>query len=103
MHVVDRLLQAEATKKKLHSHLPDSCLNASNAASRRPARLVRLALSTDAIVGGRADNNFTGAAWVYTRSGGVWTQQGAKLVGTGGVLASQGWSVALCTCRFPRP
>ena len=26
-----------------------------------------------------------GAAWVYTRSGGVWTQQGNKLVGTGAV------------------
>ena len=24
-----------------------------------------------------------GAAWVYTRSGSVWTQQGSKLVGTG--------------------
>ena len=27
----------------------------------------------------------TGAAWVFTRSGGVWTQQGSKLVGTGAV------------------
>ena len=36
---------------------------------------------------GRAsdDNANTGAAWVYTRSGGVWTQQGGKLVGTGAV------------------
>jgi hypothetical protein len=38
--------------------------------------------------------------WVYTRSGGVWTQQGNKLVGTGAVgtttrNAEQGWSVAL--------
>ena len=38
----------------------------------------------------------TGAAWVYTRSGGVWTQQGSKLVGTGAVgHAGQGFSVAL--------
>src|SRR2546423_153102 len=37
-----------------------------------------VALSSDgntAIVGGPNDNNNTGAAWVYTRSGGVWTQQ----------------------------
>jgi hypothetical protein len=35
-------------------------------------------------------------AWVYTRSGGVWTQQGSKLVGTGEVGdAFQGNSVAL--------
>jgi hypothetical protein len=49
-----------------------------------------------AIVDGNADNSATGAAWVYTRSGGVWTQQGSKLVGTGAVgSAQQGWSVAL--------
>src|ERR1035441_10508276 len=29
-----------------------------------------------AIVGGDADNGNAGAAWVWTRSGGVWTQQG---------------------------
>ena len=49
-----------------------------------------------AIVGGYADNTNAGAAWVYTRSGGVWTQQGAKLVGTGAVgAAQQGFSVSL--------
>lgn len=37
-----------------------------------------------------------GAAWVYTRSGGVWTQLGNKLVGAGAVgNAGQGSSVAL--------
>jgi hypothetical protein len=58
-----------------------------------------VALSADgntAIVGGPLDNNFFGAAWVFTRSGGVWTQLGAKLVGTGAVGgAQQGTSVAL--------
>ena len=57
-----------------------------------------VALSADgntAIVGGPGDNSHAGAAWVFTRSGGVWTQQGSKLVGTGGVGAAQGWSVAL--------
>src|SRR5262249_34408960 len=39
-----------------------------------------------AIVGGPTDNNGSpGAVWVFTRSGGVWTQQGGKLVGTGAV------------------
>ncbi len=38
-----------------------------------------------AIVGGFRDNGDVGAAWVYTRSGGVWSQQGPKLVGTGAV------------------
>ena len=37
-----------------------------------------------AIVGGFGDNSFAGAAWIWTRSGGVWSQQGIKLVGSGG-------------------
>jgi len=57
-----------------------------------------VAISADgntAIVGGPHDNTAAGAAWVYTRSGGVWSQQGSKLVGTGAVgSAQQGWSVA---------
>jgi hypothetical protein len=57
-----------------------------------------VALSADgntATVGGPYDNSNTGAAWVYTRSNGVWTQQGPKLVGTGAVgNAEQGFSVA---------
>jgi hypothetical protein len=58
-----------------------------------------VALSADgntAIVGGPNDNSGAGAAWVYTRSGGVWPQQGSKLVVTGALgPAGQGWSVAL--------
>ena len=57
-----------------------------------------VALSGDgntALVGGQRDNGVAGATWVFTRSGGLWTQQGAKLVGTGGIVANQGWSVAL--------
>jgi hypothetical protein len=60
---------------------------------------ISVSLSADgntAIVGGFFDNNYQGAAWVYTRSGGVWTQQGAKLVGTGNIgTAYQGYSVSL--------
>ncbi|SPF39812.1 exported hypothetical protein [Candidatus Sulfopaludibacter sp. SbA4] len=65
-----------------------------------------VALSSDgntAIVGGNNDNPLTpagsgwaGAAWIYTRSGGTWTQQGPKLVGTGAQGgAQQGQSVAI--------
>jgi hypothetical protein len=44
-----------------------------------------VALSSDgntAIVGGNADNFGVGAAWVFTRSGATWTQQGPKLLAT---------------------
>jgi hypothetical protein len=58
-----------------------------------------VALSADgntALVGGYGDANYAGAVWVYTRSGGVWAQQGAKLVGVGsGVPMYQGVRVAL--------
>ena len=62
-----------------------------------------VALSGDgntAIVGGPYDNGSAGAVWVFTRSGGVWTQQ-QKLVGSGAVgnpgpfEVGQGSSVAL--------
>ena len=62
-----------------------------------------VALSADgntAIVGGLGDDDHLGAAWVFTRSGGLWAQQGEKLVGTGAVATwgswvSQGTAVAL--------
>jgi hypothetical protein len=44
----------------------------------------RAALSADgntALIGGPADNTNVGAAWVFTRSGSTWEQQGAKLTG----------------------
>jgi hypothetical protein len=58
-----------------------------------------VSLSADgntAIVGGYRDNSGAGAAWIFTRAGGVWSQQ-AKLVGTGvvGLIAQQGVSVSL--------
>ncbi len=58
-----------------------------------------IAISSDgntAIVGGRADYGYTGAAWVFTRTAGVWSQQGIKLSGSGGIgTSSQGYSVAI--------
>jgi hypothetical protein len=63
-----------------------------------PAQGSSVAISADgntAIAGGYADDS-AGAAWVYTRANGVWTQQGSKLVGTGAVgHAWQGYSVAM--------
>jgi hypothetical protein len=63
-----------------------------------PASQGSVSLSGDgntAIVGGFRDNSNAGAAWVYTRSGGVWSQQ-ATLVGTGAEgAATQGFSVSL--------
>lgn len=47
-----------------------------------------------AIIGGYSDNSSQGAAWIFSRSGATWTQQGAKLVGTGNIgAAQQGYSV----------
>ena len=65
-----------------------------------PTEGASVALSGDgntAIVGGPGDNGSKGATWVFTQSGGVWSQQGSKLVGTGGVgtFVDQGSSVAL--------
>ena len=58
-----------------------------------------VALSADgntAIVGGPGDNGDVGAAWVFTRSKGIWKQQGPKLVGTSvSGIPEQGRSVAL--------
>jgi hypothetical protein len=60
---------------------------------------ISVALSADgntAMVGGLFDNSGAGAAWIFSQSGGVWTQQGSKQVGAGAVGAAfQGTSVAL--------
>jgi PKD repeat protein len=57
-----------------------------------------VALSADgntALIGGWGDNHFTGAAWVFTRSGSTWTQQGAKLTVSTGPQPWFGYRVAL--------
>ena len=62
-----------------------------------------VAISSDGntiMVGAPFDDGGRGAAWVWSRSGGVWSQAGAKLVGEGasgpfGPLAQQGTAVAL--------
>jgi hypothetical protein len=76
-----------------------------------PAELgFRVGISNDGntiIAGGPSDNNYFGAAWIFTRNNGVWTQQGTKLVGNGVVIRpaptpsnpyfilGQGWDVAI--------
>jgi len=60
---------------------------------------ISVALSSDgntAVVGGSGDSGNTGAIWVFSRTGGVWTQQGQKLVGSGAASgAYQGSSISL--------
>jgi hypothetical protein len=54
---------------------------------------IAVALSADgntALIGGRYDGgDGRGAAWVFTRSNGVWSQQGAKLSGNGAASNSR--------------
>ena len=58
-----------------------------------------VALSGDgrtAVIGGPYDNGNVGATWVFTRTNGIWRQQGPKLVGSGASgTAEQGWKVAV--------
>jgi FG-GAP repeat len=58
-----------------------------------------VALSSDgstALVGGSGDNSGIGAAWVFTRSSGMWGQQGDKLASVDRLgLPNEGASVAL--------
>ena len=58
-----------------------------------------LAISADGdtiAAGGPVDGSGAGAVWIFTRSAGVWSQQGEKLVGTGAAgAAAQGTGVAL--------
>ncbi len=58
-----------------------------------------VALSADgntAMVGAPVNNNYLGAAWVFTRVGSTWTQQGEKLTGGGeGGKGEVGTSVSL--------
>jgi hypothetical protein len=58
-----------------------------------------VALSADgntALIGGIGDDKDTGAAWVFTRSGSTWSQQGEKLVGSSPEIEGRfGQSVAL--------
>jgi uncharacterized protein (TIGR03437 family) len=58
-----------------------------------------VALSADgntALIGAPADAGGVGAAWIFTRTNGIWTQQGNKVIGAGATgMANQGFAVAL--------
>jgi len=73
-------------------------LTAADAVGERVFLGRSLALSADgntALVGGDGDNEGLGAAWVFTRTYGVWSEQ-AKLIGSSGMGKSgQGSAVAL--------
>ena len=46
-------------------------------------------------IGAPSDNNIDGATWIFTQSGGTWSQLGTKLIGTGASGARQGNAVKL--------
>ena len=58
-----------------------------------------VALSADGtltLIGGHVDDAEAGAAWVFTRTGTAWTQQGSKLTGSGEIGAGAfGFKLAL--------
>ncbi|MBL0097212.1 MAG: IPT/TIG domain-containing protein [Bacteroidetes bacterium] len=60
---------------------------------------ISVSISADgntAVAGGFGDNSNQGAAWIWTRTGTLWTQQGVKLVGSGNTgAAQQGTSVSI--------
>jgi hypothetical protein len=60
---------------------------------------IEVAISADGstiALGGYNDDNYNGATWIFTRnSSGVWSQQGAKLIGTGGAKRWQSQGIAL--------
>jgi hypothetical protein len=56
---------------------------------------------TTALVGAPGDNGLAGAAWVFTRSGSTWTQQGPKLTAPGG-SAEAGCNEGVSACGFGR-
>ena len=62
---------------------------------------ISVALSSDgntALIGGSGDNSAAGAAWMFTRAGSSWSQQGAKLTGQGEISTGTfGISVALAS------
>jgi hypothetical protein len=73
--------------------------NKLSSAGTNTLQCTSVAVSADgntAVIGAPGDNSGTGAAYIYVRTGTVWSQQGTKLVGTGAVgSARQGTSVSI--------
>jgi hypothetical protein len=75
-----------------------SKLIGSNSSRSSVGRSVAISADGNTVVlGGPTDNGLVGAVWVFTRSNGVWTQEGSKLIGSGfvGYTIYQGGSVAI--------
>jgi hypothetical protein len=75
-----------------------SALTGSGAVGSTVYQGYSVALSADGntlAIGAPYDNSGIGAAWIFTRSGTVWSQQGSKLTGSGGVSPHEFSSVAL--------
>src|SRR5437763_1754940 len=97
--VLALLVAAGLAAPEADPYVQQATLVGTGASGSTPQQGWSVALSRDgntAIVGGDDDNSGVGAAWIFTRTGSTWAQQGSKLVGTGGVSnAEQGISVAL--------
>lgn len=76
-----------------------SYLQASDSVPDQSAQNTALAVSADGntfVLGEDQDNAQAGAAWIFVRKSGVWSQQGGKLVGTDATgQAGQGCSVSI--------
>ena len=52
--------------------------------------------NTAILEGGGQDTSEVGAAWIFTRSGGIWTPEGSTFVGTGAVgQSAQGSAISI--------
>jgi hypothetical protein len=60
------------------------------AAQASSASVALSSTGNTALIGGYRDNEGAGAAWVFTRSGSTWTQQGAKLTAKSGEESGAG-------------
>ena len=72
--------------EKLVGDCTGSCANQGTGETGTGRFGVTVALSADgdtALIGGLDDNGTRGAAWLFTRSGSAWIQQGEKLTGGG--------------------
>jgi hypothetical protein len=72
--------------EKLVGDCTSNCTNQGTGETGAGRFGVTMALSADgdtALIGGLDDNGTRGAAWVFTRTGSTWTQQGEKFTGGG--------------------
>src|SRR5205085_8246357 len=66
----------------------------------QPLQGISVSISSDGntlVEGGYGDNNSVGAVWVFTRTSGIWTQQGSKIIGDNSISwnSHQGYAVSI--------